>query len=65
VITKLASWTSSKGRVVILGDAAHAIPPTAGQGVNQTFEDVCTFARVVDRSRKGAGVLSLDGRRRW
>ena len=30
-----------------MGDAAHAIPPTAGQGVNQAFEDVYTFAGVV------------------
>lgn len=47
VIPKLKSWVSDGGRVVILGDAAHAIPPTAGQGVNQAFEDVYTFARVL------------------
>ncbi|KAL7811100.1 hypothetical protein V8C26DRAFT_437605 [Trichoderma gracile] len=45
LVPKLDTWT--KGRVVILGDAAHAIPPTAGQGVNQAFEDVYTFAGVV------------------
>lgn len=44
VIPKLDKWTSEKGRVVILGDAAHAIPPSAGQGINQAFEDVYVFA---------------------
>lgn len=45
LVPKLDTW--AQGRVVILGDAAHAIPPTAGQGVNQAFEDVYTFAGIV------------------
>ena len=53
VIPKLESWTSEAGRVVILGDAAHAIPPTAGQGVNQAFEDVYTFSRVLSKFGEG------------
>ncbi|RAO73865.1 uncharacterized protein BHQ10_009877 [Talaromyces amestolkiae] len=47
VVPKLDTWVSAGGKVVIMGDAAHAIPPTAGQGVNQAFEDVYTFAGVV------------------
>jgi 2-polyprenyl-6-methoxyphenol hydroxylase-like FAD-dependent oxidoreductase len=49
VVPKLATWMSTQqhGRVILLGDAAHAIPPTAGQGVNQAFEDVYTFALVM------------------
>jgi 2-polyprenyl-6-methoxyphenol hydroxylase-like FAD-dependent oxidoreductase len=43
-ISKLESWASSTGRVIILGDAAHAIPPTAGQGANQAFEDSFSLA---------------------
>jgi hypothetical protein len=31
VMPKLESWFSANKRVIILGDAAHAIPPTAGQ----------------------------------
>ena len=49
VVPRLERWSSKKGRVVILGDAAHAIPPTAGQGVNQAFEDVYAFALVLNR----------------
>ncbi|RFU80931.1 fad dependent oxidoreductase [Trichoderma arundinaceum] len=50
LVPKLDTW--AKGRVVILGDAAHAIPPTAGQGVNQAFEDVYTFSGIVAKVQK-------------
>uniref|UniRef100_A0A8H7MZE8 FAD-binding domain-containing protein n=1 Tax=Bionectria ochroleuca TaxID=29856 RepID=A0A8H7MZE8_BIOOC len=60
IIPKLDSWVSKSGRVLILGDAAHAIPPTAGQGVNQAFEDVYTFAKVQKRQSRIDGVLQLN-----
>ncbi|KAJ6122910.1 hypothetical protein N7512_005375 [Penicillium capsulatum] len=50
VVPKLDTWASKHSRVVILGDAAHAIPPTAKQGVNQAFEDVYTFALILFKS---------------
>lgn len=53
VVPRLEQWSSKQGRVVILGDAAHAIPPTAGQGVNQAFEDVYSFALVLIRTLAG------------
>ena len=43
-IPKVPRWTSAGGRVVLVGDAAHAIPPTAGQGACQAFEDALTLA---------------------
>ncbi|BCS23067.1 FAD-dependent oxidoreductase [Aspergillus puulaauensis] len=52
VVPKLESWSSSHARVIILGDAAHAIPPTAGQGINQAFEDVFTFALIFGRVKR-------------
>lgn len=49
VVPKLDKWTSETCRVVILGDAAHAIPPSAGQGINQAFEDVYMLALLLGR----------------
>lgn len=45
-VPKLSSWISSShcNRVLLLGDAAHAIPPTAGQGASQAFEDAFSLA---------------------
>lgn len=46
---KLEKWASASDRVIIVGDAAHAIPPTAGQGVNQAFEDVNMLAILLSK----------------
>ena len=37
---------NTKGRVLLLGDAAHAIVPFFGQGMNCGFEDVFHITRV-------------------
>ncbi|KAM0190400.1 hypothetical protein ACHAPI_009389 [Fusarium lateritium] len=67
VLPKLDTWASTDkhGRVVILGDAAHAIPPTAGQGVNQAFEDVYTFAGVLGQLKEKNGQGLSDALGRW
>jgi 2-polyprenyl-6-methoxyphenol hydroxylase-like FAD-dependent oxidoreductase len=49
IVPKLDTWSSENSRVIILGDAAHAIPPSAGQGINQGFEDVYTLALILQR----------------
>ncbi|OAL43341.1 FAD/NAD(P)-binding domain-containing protein [Pyrenochaeta sp. DS3sAY3a] len=46
---KVSDWTSSTGRVILIGDAAHALPPSSGQGVNQALEDSYVLARVLGK----------------
>ena len=41
----LARWR--RGRVVLLGDAAHAMLPHHGQGANTTIEDAVTLAELI------------------
>ncbi|KAF4439740.1 hypothetical protein F53441_12485 [Fusarium austroafricanum] len=67
LLPKLEKWASSDkhSRVAILGDAAHAIPPTAGQGVNQAFEDVYTFAGVLGQLKEKNGEDLSDALGRW
>ncbi len=43
----LTQWT--RGRVTLLGDAAHPMMPTLAQGASITLEDAYTFARNVAR----------------
>lgn len=42
------------GRLLLLGDAAHAIVPFHGQGANCAFEDCLEFARLLDRHGRPA-----------
>lgn len=41
------SW--SRGRAVVVGDAAHAQPPNLGQGANLTFQNTLALADYLDR----------------
>jgi salicylate hydroxylase len=49
----LPHWT--RGRLTLLGDAAHAMLPHMGQGANQSIEDAMALATLV-RGRDAAGV---------
>ena len=62
-IPKFEKWASKKDRVIVLGDAAHAIPPTAGQGVNQAFEDVNMLAILL--SKLSAKIPLADALKFW
>ncbi|GAD97133.1 predicted protein [Paecilomyces variotii No. 5] len=53
---KMERWSSRTGRVVIMGDAAHAMPPSSGQGVNQAFEDGYALAHLLS---------SLSSKTKW
>ncbi|KAI0533624.1 FAD dependent oxidoreductase [Xylaria digitata] len=66
MIPRLPDWTSQKHhRVVILGDAAHAMPPTTGQGASQAFEDVMSLALVLSALKENAGLKWDDALQFW
>ena len=61
----LASW--HRGRVVLLGDAAHALVPHHGQGANQAIEDTWALAEELATVGSGdptAAFEAFEGRRR-
>jgi salicylate hydroxylase len=45
----LRRWTA--GRVVLIGDAAHAMLPHQGQGANQSIEDAVALAHLLTKAR--------------
>jgi len=45
------------GDVLLLGDAAHAIVPFHGQGMNCAFEDCAEFDRLLDQHHSWAGLF--------
>jgi salicylate hydroxylase len=50
-LTRRGIDVRSKGRLTLLGDAAHAMLPHLGQGMNQAIEDAAALAMLLD----GAG----------
>jgi len=50
---KCSPW-SSYGKTLLLGDAAHAIVPFYGQGMNASFEDVVVFDEVLEQQKSTA-----------
>jgi 2-polyprenyl-6-methoxyphenol hydroxylase-like FAD-dependent oxidoreductase len=61
----LPTWT--KGRLTLLGDAAHPMLPHLGQGANQSIEDGMALATIlarVDRRTAPAALLAYERLRR-
>jgi salicylate hydroxylase len=61
----LPTWT--RGRLTLLGDAAHPMLPHLGQGANQSIEDGIALATILSRAtREGvpAGLLAYERLRR-
>ncbi len=54
VTIKCSPW-HVKGKVLLLGDAAHAIVPFFGQGINCGFEDCTCLLELIDRHGAGWG----------
>ena len=46
---KCSPW-HYKGNTLLMGDAAHAIVPFYGQGMNASFEDVVEFDKILDQN---------------
>ena len=62
-----AAW--ARGRVALLGDAAHALTPNMGQGAGMAMEDAAVLARELSRAARGetdtpAALTSYVARRR-
>lgn len=61
----LPTWT--RGRLTLLGDAAHPMLPHLGQGANQSIEDGMALATIlarVDRAAAPAALLAYERLRR-
>jgi 2-polyprenyl-6-methoxyphenol hydroxylase-like FAD-dependent oxidoreductase len=54
-VRELSRWT--RGRATLVGDAAHAMPPDAGQGAAQALEDAIVLARVLQGRRDAVDEL--------
>ena len=53
-LPSLKTWIQDSdkgGKIILIGDAAHALPPDKGQGVSQAIEDVFTLARVLESGK--------------
>ncbi|MGC5018048.1 FAD-dependent oxidoreductase [Micromonospora sp. DT47] len=53
-------FPAGPGGVVLLGDAAHAMPPHLGQGACLAFEDAATLASLLRESRLPDAVQAYD-----
>ncbi|KAI9801674.1 MAG: hypothetical protein M1833_002356 [Piccolia ochrophora] len=59
-VPQLDSYLSASQRVVLIGDAAHAFPPTGGQGAAMAFEDAETLALTLGRAKSESASASAS-----
>lgn len=52
-VPELETWKSARSRVVILGDAAHGLPPIGAVGANMAFEDAYSLGLVMTQANEG------------
>lgn len=52
-ISPLPTWRSNKGRIVIFGDAAHALPPIGALGANLALEDAHSLGLLLGGVNQG------------
>ena len=48
--TPLSSWHAAHGRVALIGDAAHPLPPNLAQGASVAIEDAAALAQALGRA---------------
>jgi salicylate hydroxylase len=61
-LAPLKRWHTD--RVVLIGDAAHAMVPHQGQGANQTIEDAIALADCLAENDLGPALATFSDRRR-
>ncbi len=62
-LRRVPVWRS--GRAVLVGDAAHAVAPSSGQGASMAIEDAVTLGRCLDGVTDPAeGLAAYEGLRR-
>jgi 2-polyprenyl-6-methoxyphenol hydroxylase-like FAD-dependent oxidoreductase len=59
---KTTDTTKTAGRIILLGDAAHAMPPDSGQGVSCAVEDALCLALLLNHYAVKAPSESKDDR---
>jgi 2-octaprenyl-6-methoxyphenol hydroxylase len=68
-LSLLRARESVRGRVAIIGNAAHTLHPIAGQGFNLGIRDVAALAEVIDDAFAAGGDIGspavLDAYERW
>ncbi|KAJ4183855.1 hypothetical protein NW755_009394 [Fusarium falciforme] len=58
-LPNLPTWVSENGRVVLLGDAAHAMVPFLAQGAAQAIEDGACLAECLARAKDPSDIPAL------
>lgn len=58
----LPRWCTTSGRIVLMGDAAHAMPPDAGQGVSCAAEDALALGLLLKHHLSDTDVLEKAAR---
>ena len=58
-ISRLPRWSTADGKVVLVGDACHAIPPFSGAGTGQGIEDAVVLAALLAHASSGEDLGKL------
>lgn len=65
MVPQLEHFVSPNGRVILIGDAAHGMPPTAGQGAGSAIEDAATLAIALSMDPEFPSQPTTDRLSKW